>query len=150
MDINRVTLKGNLVADPELRYTDQGIEYVFFTIVTNSFNSKTQEKKAIFHDCVAFQWNAKQLCAKAKKGTPVFFDGKITYDVSGEKETYKKTAKLIAYNIEVCRHWDKKDDSAPQAAPAAGSQYASAPVQQPVQAQPAPAAPVDEKDDLPF
>ena len=151
MAINRVVLRGNLVADPVMRYTDNGLNYVFFTIVTNSYNPKTQESKASFHDCVAFQANADHLCNKAKKGTPIYFEGRLSYQTSGEGETFKKDVKLVAYMVEVLRHWEKKDANNPGSQPA--PQQVPAPAPQPTATSAPganPAVPHDDKDDLPF
>lgn len=78
--INRVTLMGNLAADPEVRSTKTGKDVANFSIATNRGTySKNSElpQTTDFHRVVA--WDALARVAKQYlfKGMPVYVEGRL-------------------------------------------------------------------------
>lgn len=88
--LNRVTLIGNLVKDPELRYTPNGTPICNVVVATDRQWTVGAEKKteSEFHRVVAWSKLA-EICAKfLKKGTKVYVSGRLStrqYEKDGEK-----------------------------------------------------------------
>lgn len=91
--LNKVTLIGNLGADPEVRSTSGGNRVATFSLATSrSWNSPSGEKqeKTEWHRCVV--WNSKVSTLAdiveryLKKGDKVFVEGRIEYRQWQDKE----------------------------------------------------------------
>jgi single-strand DNA-binding protein len=91
--LNKVTLIGNLGADPEVRTTTGGGRVATFSLATSrSWNSPSGEKqeKTEWHRCVV--WNSKVSTLAdiveryLKKGDKVYVEGRIEYRQWQDKE----------------------------------------------------------------
>jgi single-strand DNA-binding protein len=91
--LNKVTLIGNLGADPEVRSTSGGNRVATFSLATSrSWNSPSGEKqeKTEWHRCVV--WNSKASTLAdiveryMKKGDKVYVEGRIEYRQWQDKE----------------------------------------------------------------
>lgn len=91
--LNKVTLIGNLGADPEVRTTTGGGRVATFSLATSrSWNSQSGEKqeKTEWHRCVV--WNSKVSTLAdiveryLKKGDKVYVEGRIEYRQWQDKE----------------------------------------------------------------
>jgi single-strand DNA-binding protein len=91
--LNKVTLIGNLGADPEVRSTSGGNRVATFSLATSrSWNSPSGEKqeKTEWHRCVV--WNSKASTLAdiveryLKKGDKVYVEGRIEYRQWQDKE----------------------------------------------------------------
>ena len=91
--LNKVTLIGNLGADPEVRSTTGGGRVATFSLATSrSWNSPSGEKqeKTEWHRCVV--WNSKVSTLAdiveryLKKGDKVYVEGRIEYRQWQDKE----------------------------------------------------------------
>lgn len=91
--LNKVTLIGNLGADPEVRTTSGGGRVATFSLATSrSWNSQSGEKqeKTEWHRCVV--WNSKVSTLAdvveryLKKGDKVYVEGRIEYRQWTDKE----------------------------------------------------------------
>ncbi len=72
---NKVILAGNLVADPELRYTPKGTAVAKIRVAVNrNWTTETGEKKeeVTFIDIDAFGRQAEVISQYLKKGRPFF------------------------------------------------------------------------------
>jgi single-strand DNA-binding protein len=77
--VNKVILIGNLGADPEMRYTQNGTAVANFRIATTETWKKEGEKEELteWHRVVAFGRLA-QICGEyLSKGSKVFIEGRI-------------------------------------------------------------------------
>lgn len=79
--LNRVTLLGNVTADPELKKTATTQKSVLtFAIATNNEwydNEGVVQKTTDFHRVVAWERLA-EICAKyLKKGSPIYLEGRL-------------------------------------------------------------------------
>ena len=96
--VNRVTLLGHIVADPELKSTKAGKTVSSFAIATNNewYDAEGELKKsADFHRVVAWEHLA-ELCGKfLKKGSPVYLEGRLT------NRSYEGKDSLTHYITEV-------------------------------------------------
>ena len=98
--VNKVILIGNLGADPELRYTNNGTAVANFRIATNDqWTDKNGEKqeRAEWHNIVAWS-KLGEICGKyLKKGRSVYVEGRLQTrqweDQSGNK---RYTTEVVA------------------------------------------------------
>ena len=92
--VNSVQLLGNLVKDPELKYTPQGTAVINFGIATNrSYKDKTTDEwKDIpeFTNIVFWGKSAEIIGQYCKKGNKLFVQGRLQTRSWDDKETGKK------------------------------------------------------------
>jgi single-strand DNA-binding protein len=104
--LNKVTLIGNLGADPEIRTTPNGSKVAQFSLATGrQWTSASGEKqeKTEWHKCVA--WNAKGrgtgladvIERYAKKGDKLYVEGEIQYRQYEDKD--KQTRYVTEINV---------------------------------------------------
>jgi single-strand DNA-binding protein len=80
MNLNKVFILGNLTRDPEARSLPSGQAVASFGVATNRFWTDPQgqkQKKAEFHNIVAFGRLAEIVNQYLKKGSLVFVEGRI-------------------------------------------------------------------------
>ncbi|MFH0873518.1 MAG: single-stranded DNA-binding protein [Candidatus Komeilibacteria bacterium] len=103
MDLNRVTLIGNVVRDPESRTTPTGQTVVSFSIATNlTWTDKNgqRQQKAEFHNIVAWRKLAEIISQYVKKGSKIFLEGRLetrTWDDQNAIKHYR--SEIIADNL---------------------------------------------------
>jgi single-strand DNA-binding protein len=127
--LNRVTLIGNVGADPEIRTTPGGGRVAQFSVATSrrwtGQGGETQEKTE-WHRVVAWD-NARgaklaNLCEQyVKKGDKIYVEGRIEYRQWEDKEKQTRYAtEIIAYEIILLggRGGAGGDDSRPARTPA--------------------------------
>jgi single-strand DNA-binding protein len=99
MDLNKVSLIGNLTGDPVNKSLPSGQSVALFTIATN-YNwrdARTKEKKsrADFHKIVAWGRLAEIISSYLKKGSKVFLEGRL------QNRSYEDKNKNTRYITEV-------------------------------------------------
>lgn len=78
MAFNRVILVGNLVADPELKTTPNGISVTRFRIAVNrNFTRNGEQPKTDFFDIVAWRQTAEFISRFFTKGRPILVSGML-------------------------------------------------------------------------
>jgi single-strand DNA-binding protein len=92
-----ITIVGNLTADPELRYTPQGIAVANFTIASTprNFDRKSNEWKdgdALFLRGSVWREYAEHIASSLKKGMRVIAQGKLKQRSYETREGEKRTA----------------------------------------------------------
>lgn len=75
MAFNRVILVGNLVADPELKTTPNGVSVTRFKIAVNRRFAKNGETD--FFEIVAWRNSAEFVCRHFTKGKPILVSGTL-------------------------------------------------------------------------
>lgn len=96
--INRVTILGRLVRDPELKVTPSGIYYAQATIANEQQYKET--KHTNFIDIVAWRGLAQNLCNYCYQGRKILVDGRLEIRKNKKEErTYVNTT-IIAENID--------------------------------------------------
>jgi len=77
--LNRITIMGRLVKDPELRRTQSGTSVCSFTVaVDRDFQSKDNaERQTDFIDVVAWRQTAEFICKYFGKGRMIVVDGSL-------------------------------------------------------------------------
>lgn len=96
---NKVILMGNLVKDPELRYTPQGTAVTDISLAINDNRSKAtqgQDRNAntTFVDVTIWERPAEIICEFMRKGRPILIEGRLVMDSWDDRETGKKMRKL--------------------------------------------------------
>lgn len=79
--INRVSILGHVVADPQIKVTKSGKSVSSFSIATNNewYDDEGETKKsADFHRIVAWEKMAELCSNHLKKGSPVMVEGRLT------------------------------------------------------------------------
>ena len=78
MALNKIILIGNMVADPELKQTANGIPVTSFRIAVNRRFSRTGEQpQTDFFDVVCWRQLAEFVCHYFTKGRPIFILGSM-------------------------------------------------------------------------
>lgn len=80
MNLNKVLLIGNLTRDPELRALPSGVKVATFGMATNRVWKDAEGVKrdaTEFHNLVAFARPAEVLAQYAKKGSPLYIEGRL-------------------------------------------------------------------------
>lgn len=76
--LNRITMTGRLVADPELRRTQTGVAVTSFRIANDrDFSGKDGEKETDFFDVVAWRSTAEFISKYFVKGRLITVDGRL-------------------------------------------------------------------------
>ena len=100
--MNSVVLIGRLVADPELKTTQSGLEVTSFRIaVDRNYVKKGENRKADFIDVVAWRQTAVFICHYFCKGKPIVIKGSLqqrSYDAKDGTKRY--VTEVLAENVE--------------------------------------------------
>lgn len=100
--LNKVILIGRLVADPQLRYTQQGTAVTSFTLAVNrSFVSQGGEREADFIDIVTWRKLAEVCANHLNKGRLVAVEGRLqirSYD--DQNGIRRKAAEIVADQVQ--------------------------------------------------
>jgi single-strand DNA-binding protein len=103
MSLNKVTLIGNLGADPETRFLDSGQSVTSFSIATTkSYKDRDgQPKKDTQWHRISAWGKTGELCAKyLSKGRQVYLEGELRYREYTDKDGNKRTATdIFAQNV---------------------------------------------------
>ncbi|MBN1818021.1 MAG: single-stranded DNA-binding protein [Sedimentisphaerales bacterium] len=101
---NKVILLGNLTRDPELRYTPSQTAVVDFGLATNRRwrgQDGSEKNETCFVDCTMFGKRAEVVSRYFKKGTPIFIEGRLTYDSWTAQDGSKRSKlKVTVENFE--------------------------------------------------
>ena len=165
--LNKVTLIGNLGADPEVRYLDGGAVVATFNVATTEkFTNRNGEKVEQTEWFRVELWNDQAKVAEKylKKGNSVYVEGRLRTELWTDKEGKERTSLRVRANtmqLLGSPNSDRPEEGyyetprqqaapvqpapAPQPAPAERSRPQAAPV-----AQAAPAPRRREPDPVPF
>lgn len=93
-----LTMKGNLTADPELRFTPSGAAVANFNIastprVFDKQNNEWRDGVTNFYTCVAWRALAENIAETLRKGSGIIAEGTIFTENWDDKETGQKRSK---------------------------------------------------------
>jgi single-strand DNA-binding protein len=94
---NRITLVGNLVRDPEIRYVGSGAAVTKFTLAVN--RRAKQQEETDFIDIVAWDKLAETCNTYLKKGMSVLVEGRLSIRSYETKEGEKRKAAEVVANV---------------------------------------------------
>lgn len=102
--LNCAAIMGRLVADPELRTTNTGVQVCSFTVaVDRSFVKAGEERQADFIDVVAWRTTADFVCKYFHRGSMIAVDGTIqTRNYEDKNGNKRKSTEIIANNVNFC------------------------------------------------
>lgn len=100
--MNRITIMGRLVADPELRHTQNGTAVCTARVaVDRSYKSQGVEKQADFFTIVAWRGTGETLAKFFVRGKPIIVDGSMECRQYDDRDGNKRYAwELKANKIE--------------------------------------------------
>lgn len=109
MDLNKVTLIGNMVRDPESRSLRTGQTLTRFSLATNYAwqDAKTKAKKESvdFHDVVAWGKLGSIVQEYVKKGSKVYIEGRLRQRSFVGKDGQKRSKpEIVADNLIMLGH----------------------------------------------
>lgn len=143
MDINSVTLTGNIGSDLELKYTKTGTAVLDFNLaVTEGFADK---KRTNWIGIKAWSKAAESMAQFLGKGRKIVIDGRLSQEEWEDKDTGKKRSKTLV----TVEHWtfadsgkgERQESSQPARRAESAPERRREPVHQPASA---------EEDDIPF
>jgi|SRR5437867_3737474 len=129
---NKVILAGNLVADPELRYTTKGTAIARIRLAINRvYTTDAGEKKedVTYVDVDAFARQAEVIGQYLKKGRPILIEGRLKYDTWEDKQTNQKRSKLsvVMESFQFLDYGGRGSDEGAPAAPRSNPAPAASP-----------------------
>ena len=135
---NKVMLMGRLTRDPQLSYTPNQTAVVDFGLAVNrrwKGQDGSQRDETCFVDCTAFAGQAETINKYLSKGSPVFVEGRLTFDSwTGQDGTKHSKHKVIVENSQFLPSGGGGSDRGQQSPDGGGSQ----------------APPQGGEDDIPF
>lgn len=153
--LNVIAIMGRLVADPQLRQTQQGTSVASFRIACDRNRAdQNGQRQADFFDVVAWRGTAEFVCKYFQKGSMIAIDGQLQSRQYQDKNGNNRTAiEIVANNVNF---------TGSKSSSGGGNYAASAPAPQQY-AHPAPQetpsysagsnddfAVIDDNEDLPF
>ena len=104
-NLNKVLLIGRLGADPELRYTADGVPVATFNVATSETRKDkngTKQEKTEWHRVVAWRKLGEIAGEYLKKGRLVYIEGKIqSREYEGKDGVKRKTFEIIASEMKM-------------------------------------------------
>lgn len=94
MNLNNVTIAGNLTGNPELKYLQSGMAVCNFRLA-NNLKKKDGTSKTTFIDCTAWDKTAEVAGQYLTKGSPVLLEGRLDLEEWDDKKTGDKRSKHI-------------------------------------------------------
>lgn len=98
MPDNSVTLIGNVIRPPEMRYTTSGMPSTTLGLAVSrrwqNKQSNEWEEQTSFFDCVAYGSTAENICSSVDKGTRVILSGRMEQRSWEDKESGAKRSKV--------------------------------------------------------
>jgi single-strand DNA-binding protein len=103
VSFNRVVLAGNLVRDPELRVTHNGVPVCSFSIAVNRLRSK-QREAVDFFNVSAWRELGETVANYKKKGDPILVEGRLQYRTWEAQDGTKRSAvDVVADRVQFLR-----------------------------------------------
>lgn len=103
--LNRITVQGRVVRDPELRRTGSGTAVTSFTVaVERDFADKATGKRDVdFIDCVAWRGLAETVDKYFKSGQMAVVSGRLQIrDWTDKNGNKRKSAEILAESVYFC------------------------------------------------
>lgn len=92
MNLNHLTLSGNLTANPEQKFTPQGKAVCNLRLAHNTKTAQGQE--TLFIDATCWEKTAEVAAQYLTKGSPVILEGRLKQEEWADKQTGAKRTKL--------------------------------------------------------
>lgn len=112
--VNKVILVGNVGADPEVKYLDNGVSVARFSLATTeTYKNKQGERvsNTEWHNITLWRGLAKVAEDYVKKGTPLYIEGKITYRTYEKDGETKYFTEIVANEMKLLGRRGDSDGS---------------------------------------
>lgn len=120
-NLNRIILIGRLTADPEVRFTVEGLQIAKFTLAVDRFAQEGAPKQMDYIDIVAWRRLAEVCGQFLKKGKSVLVEGRIQIRTFENESGQRKWAtEVVARNIKMLGIGGK-EEAMPAAPPQASA-----------------------------
>jgi single-strand DNA-binding protein len=99
MEVNEVRAVGNLVRDPEVRYTPKGTAIAKGTLGINESYTNAdgeRESKVVFLEINVWGKSAENFAKLAKKGQEIYIAGALRQEQWQDKESGQNRSKIVA------------------------------------------------------
>ena len=118
-NVNKVFLRGNVTADPEVKYTRGGTAVINFSLATNeSYKDSDGEwvEKAQFHNITAWGNQAELIGKMVRTGTQMHVEGSLNYGSyeNDEGVTIRTTEVKLREFVLTSRAVDRSNDEEEQ------------------------------------
>lgn len=124
MAINNAVIMGRITHPLELKSTQNGIEYLNFTVaVDRRYQNKNEEKKADFIDCQAWRQTAVFIAKYFGKGSMIAVTGSIETDSYEDKNGNKR--KVTKISVDQASFCGSKSEGGADYSPAAAQPAAA-------------------------
>jgi len=92
-----LTLIGRITDDPELKKTKNGKAYTRFSVATKEVFGSSDGKKenTEFHQCVAWEKMAQNICKYVKKGQSILVEGPVRTSSYTDEKNEKRSVRLL-------------------------------------------------------
>lgn len=149
MNLNKVTLAGNLTRDPEMRFTTSNTAVANIGIAVNrkwKDNAGKVNEDVLFIDCEAWGRTAEVINEHLRKGDPIFIEGRLKLDQWEDRDGGKRSK--IKVVVESFQFIGGRRDDEPRGRESTRQAMADSPQGKPVMAT-GPHVAVD-ADDIPW
>lgn len=108
---NSITQVGNLVAEPELRFTSTGRPVCNFRIAVNevSFVNGERREKSGFFSCVAWNSLAENIAASCSKGMRLQVTGRLEIREAEVQGSTRYYTEIITDEVGLALRWQRVD-----------------------------------------
>lgn len=112
--VNRVTLLGHVVADPQIKSTKSGKQVANFAVATNNewFDHNGELQRSVdFHRVVAWERLASVTEQFLTKGSPILLEGRLTNRSYESKDKMRKyITEVVVNNLHLLK-WKQENNS---------------------------------------
>lgn len=117
MDVNKVTLLGNLVRDPGFKKLPSGQNMTYFSLATNyswkDIRTKEKKESVDFHRIMAWGKLADIIAKYLKKGSRIYLEGRLQHKSWKDKTgNFQNRTNIVADNLVMLGPRDKKGEPA--------------------------------------
>jgi|DEB0MinimDraft_10_1074344.scaffolds.fasta_scaffold89471_3 single-strand DNA-binding protein len=110
--MNNITVTGNVGRDPELKYSNNGMAILKFSVADT--RNKGDEKVTQWWNIVCFKELAENVAASIGKGTRVQVIGKVQREKYEDKEgAERERIEILADDVGISLRWEPAGESAP-------------------------------------
>lgn len=103
MDLNRITIIGNMTRDPELRTTPNGKSVASFSVATNRYwtdQNGQKQKETEYHNVVLWTKLADVAGQYLHKGNKIYIEGRLrTREWTAQDGTKRTRVEIIGENM---------------------------------------------------
>lgn len=149
--LNKVMLIGNVTRDPEVKYTPKGSAVTDIGIAINRYyttESGEKREETTFVDVTLWGRQAEVAGEYAKKGRPIFIEGRLQLDSWEDKQTGQKRSRLRVVGENIQLLGSGPGGGQRSGAPDQGESFSSGKASSPSNAPSS--SSLDDDDDIPF